>query len=227
MLNINKKVNFLNKELICINHLIPAEDVTQSQSSQLFRYPVQNINNTLQRFLTSVKPIVSLDIYQNTINSIDNFSQPNGIGEYLQKLLKMYADNYENWLVDTNWWNNYKYLHNRKSIVTNTSPGINWPLKCFPTLNDWLNYAANMIEITLKYKRICDRNELPVERFGKYLLDMTQYENIFGTCRIPGISVDKLDMNPNSKHIVVVFRNVVSNKNLSAYLLYANFFTVL
>lgn len=190
MFNLNK-INFSHNYNYS-HHNQLSQCSNNNNKEKLIRYPLQNLHDTLQRFLKSVKPIVSQDVYQNTVKCVKIFSQPNGIGERLQKLLQINADKYENWLVDTKWWNNFKYLHNRKSIVTNTSPGIYWPIKYFVTPTDWLNYAAQIIESTLNYKEIIDRNQLPSEKFGEFLLDMSQYENIFGACRVPGVNVDRI-----------------------------------
>lgn len=45
---------------------------------------------------------------------------------------------------------------------------------------------------------------------GKDPLDMNQYRKIFGTCRIPGFETDGLQYNSDSKHIVIVRNNNVS-----------------
>lgn len=55
-----------------------------------------------------------------------------------------------------------------------------------------------------------DHNEIATEKAGKYPLDMSQYKKIFGTCRIPAPQVDKIEYNPRSRHIVVIFKNGVS-----------------
>jgi carnitine O-acetyltransferase len=43
---------------------------------------------------------------------------------------------------------------------------------------------------------------------GKSELDMQQYKNVFGTCRIPGMPGDSMEYHRDSKHIIVVANDV-------------------
>jgi carnitine O-acetyltransferase len=43
---------------------------------------------------------------------------------------------------------------------------------------------------------------------GKAEMDMQQYKNVFGTCRIPGLPGDSIEFNRDSKHIAVVVNDV-------------------
>lgn len=43
---------------------------------------------------------------------------------------------------------------------------------------------------------------------GKTEMDMQQYKNVFGTCRIPGLPGDSIEFNRDSKHIAVVVNDV-------------------
>lgn len=43
---------------------------------------------------------------------------------------------------------------------------------------------------------------------GKNELDMQQYQNVFGTCRIPGFPGDSIEFNRDSKHIALVINDV-------------------
>lgn len=45
---------------------------------------------------------------------------------------------------------------------------------------------------------------------GKDPLDMSQYNKVFGTCRIPGVEEDTLEFYPLSKHITVAYNNTVN-----------------
>lgn len=51
------------------------------------------------------------------------------------------------------------------------------------------------------------RHKIPQEMMGKDQLDMSQYDKIFGTCRIPCFPRDELKFHPTSEHIVVVHKN--------------------
>ena len=58
------------------------------------------------------------------------------------------------------------------------------------------------------------RGLIPPETMGGQPLDMSQYNKIFSTCRIPGVTRDSLQFhgmsNDPPKHIVVAHNNHVS-----------------
>lgn len=60
-------------------------------------------------------------------------------------------------------------------------------------------------------------DKIPQEKMGKDLLDMSQYKQVFGTCRQPFDKKDKLVFNLQSKHIVVVSNNLVSMISIYFY----------
>lgn len=172
-------------------------------------FPVPKLNDTLQKFLRSVKPLLSTQSYQTTENLIKEFSKSNGLGEKLQKLLQHRADTHENWLAD--WWLTAAYLTWRSPVVVYSNPGLYFPTRQFQGADEWLKYSARVTSAALKYKQMIDFDQIPKDKMGKALLDMGQYKKIFGTCRIPGINTDSIEFNPGSRHIVVAYRNGVRN----------------
>lgn len=170
--------------------------------------PLPELDDTLQKYLRSVKPLLSKEQYQETIKAIEEFGRPNGDGQRLHELLKGRAATTENWLSD--WWIKVAYLSYRIPVVANSNPGLYFPTKFFKNEFQWCRYAAQIIWASLRYKQMIDHNEIAVEKAGKFPLDMAQYNKIYGTCRIPARDVDDIVFNPHSKHIVVAYRNGVS-----------------
>lgn len=171
-------------------------------------FPVPKLNDTLQKFLRSVQPLLSTQSYKTTENLIKEFSKSNGFGEKLQRLLQNRAEVHENWLAD--WWLVAAYLTWRSPVVVYSNPGLYFPTRQFQGADDWLKYSARVTSAALHYKQMVDFNQIPKDKMGKALLDMGQYRKIFGTCRIPGINMDHVEFNPGSRHIVVAYRNGVS-----------------
>ena len=53
------------------------------------------------------------------------------------------------------------------------------------------------------------RDRLPQEYAGPDPLDMQQYRDVLGTCRIPGTDHDSLQFHPSSEHVLVAHRGHV------------------
>lgn len=173
------------------------------------RLPVPALEDTLEKYLKTVKPLVTDEEFAVTEEIVKKFSAPDAIGATLQKKLLERARNTENWLSD--WWLNAAYLDCRGPVVVWSSPGLVFPLQEFKTLDDQLNFAAKVISGTLDYKTMVDQKTVPLDRMGKDILDMSQYFKILGTCRIPGVTRDTIrfyGQEPNlPKHIVVAHNN--------------------
>ena len=88
-----------------------------------------------------------------------------------------------------------------------SSPGLVFPLENFKSPEDQLRYAAKLIYGALCFKRMIDTGALTPETMGKHPLDMSQYHKVFGTNRRPAPDRDELLYHPNSKHIVVAYKN--------------------
>ncbi|KAB7506160.1 Carnitine O-acetyltransferase [Armadillidium nasatum] len=182
--------------------------MTEGQSS-LPRLPVPTLQETLKKYLKSVKPLVTDEEFRITEEIVNKFGAQNGLGEKLQSSLEERAKISENWLTD--WWISTAYLDYRWPVVVWSSPGLVFPLQEFHTLDDQLNYASLVIAGALDYKIMVDEKTVPLDMMGKDPLDMSQYFKIFGTCRIPGVTRDSIAFHGQSDnpptHIVVAHNN--------------------
>lgn len=172
--------------------------------------PVPKLQDTLKKFLETVEPHLATENFENTKNLVKEFGKTGGIGEKLQKLLEERAQKKENWLSDptSNWWLNCAYLQYRDPVVVWSSPGIVMPQRKLETMDDRLRYAAQVVYASMQFKRLIDAKKIPTEKMGKSELDMQQYHNVFGTCRIPGLPADSIEFNRNSTHICVAVNDV-------------------
>ena len=166
-------------------------------------YPIPKLQDTLAKFLTSVEPHVSAEKFENTKNVVKQFADNEG--QKLQALLEKRAGERENWLSD--WWLQSAYLTYRDPVIVFSSPGLVFPQRKFTTMEDKAKFSAKVVSAALSYKKMIDTKQIPMEKMGKFELDMAQYDKIFGTCRIPGIQGDSLTFNPNSTHIAIVVNN--------------------
>lgn len=188
--------------------LSSASAITPSNPDNLPHLPLPKLEDTMQKYLKSVQPLLSPEKFLKTSALVEDFKR--GIGAQLHDLLEFKAQRTENWLAE--WWIKDVYLAWRAPVVISSNPGLYLPTRFFENDFQWCRFAARCIWATLRYKQMIDHNEIPTEKAGKFPLDMSQYKKIFGTCRIPAPKVDNIEYNPKSRHIVVIFKNGVSQK---------------
>lgn len=198
--------------------LSSASAITPQNPDNLPHLPLPKLEDTMDKYLKSVQPLLSSEKFLKTTKIVEDFKR--GIGAQLHDLLEFKASRSENWLAD--WWLTVGYLSWRSPVVIWSNPGLYLPTRFFENDFQWCRFTARCIWATLKYKQMIDYNEIPTEKAGKYPLDMSQYKKIFGTCRIPAPEVDRIEYNPKSRHIVVAFKNGVS----SYYLMWNGFISV-
>lgn len=171
-------------------------------------FPVPPLDESLQKYLNSVKPLLSAEEFSRTECVVGEFGAPNGEGTKLYDLLRKRADTHENWLSD--WWLKFAYLGFRSPVVINSNPGLFYNVNEFKSESEWLGYAARSIWATMRFKVQIDTKQIPTDMMGKARLDMEQYGMIFGTCRVPAEEFDNIQYNPESKYVIVVYKNGVS-----------------
>ncbi|XP_077162991.1 carnitine O-acetyltransferase isoform X3 [Paroedura picta] len=168
--------------------------------------PVPPLQQTLDRYLLALQPIVSEEELSHTRQLVEEFRKPGGVGERLQKGLERRARKHENWLSD--WWLKTAYLEYRLPVVVHSSPGVVLPKQDFQDRQGQLRFASKLIEGALDFKTMIDNETLPVEYLGGKPLCMNQYYQILSSCRIPGPKRDSVVNYAKGKkpptHITVV-----------------------
>uniref|UniRef100_A0A670Z937 Carnitine O-acetyltransferase n=1 Tax=Pseudonaja textilis TaxID=8673 RepID=A0A670Z937_PSETE len=141
--------------------------------------PVPPLQQTLDRYLLALEPVISEEELSHTKDLVREFRKPGGVGDRLQKGLERRARKNENWLSD--WWLKTAYLEYRLPVVIHSSPA------------------------SLRF--VIDET-LPVEYLGGKPLCMNQYYQILSSCRIPGPKRDSVVNYAKGKkpptHITVV-----------------------
>ncbi|XP_031746356.1 carnitine O-acetyltransferase isoform X1 [Xenopus tropicalis] len=127
--------------------------------------PVPPLQQTLDKYLLALKPLVSLEEWSLTRVLVEDF-RTSGVGERLQKGLERRARKTENWLSE--WWLQTAYLEYRMPVVVHSNPGVVLPKQDFEDRQGQLSET------------------LPVEYLGGKPLCMNQYYQMLSSCRIPG-----------------------------------------
>jgi len=75
----------------------PKGDMLKHQSS-LPKLPVPPLQQSLQKYLKAIRPLVNDYEYQKTLVAVEEFGKPNGVGEKLQRKLEERAKTHDNWV---------------------------------------------------------------------------------------------------------------------------------
>ncbi len=161
--------------------------------------PVPSLNDTVRRYLRSVRPLLDDEDYNRIEKSALEFQK--GVGRRLQRYLIFKSYISQNYVSD--WWEEYVYLRGRSAIMVNSNyygtDLFNKPLTSFQSAR-----AANAITALFNFRRSLDKQLVkPIISNGVIPLCSRQHERQFNTTRIPGISNDKLVHLKDSKHIAV------------------------
>ncbi|XP_051465450.1 peroxisomal carnitine O-octanoyltransferase isoform X2 [Apus apus] len=192
-----------------------SEERTFQYQDSLPSLPVPPLGESLSKYLDSVKPFLSQEEYQRTENIVKKFE--NGIGKELHQKLLERAKTRRNWLED--WWLNVAYLDLRipTQIYCNIggpSPFIEhcWPVK----EGTQIERACVNIWHTLQFWDLLRTEKVPIERSGDAVLDMSQFRNVFCTCKIPGVTRDSISSHFKTEtegecpsHLIVLCRGRV------------------
>lgn len=167
--------------------------------------PVPPLQQTCDRYISALEPIVNKEELTYTRKLIEEFQKPGGDGERLQKALEKRASGTENWLSE--WWVQVAYLDYRLPVVVHSSPGLVLPHMNFNDKQGQIRFAGKLIAGVLDFKTMIDNETLPVEYMGQNPLCMNQYYQVLSSCRIPGLKRDSIVNHARSsspKHITVV-----------------------
>ncbi|KAL3872104.1 hypothetical protein ACJMK2_040057 [Sinanodonta woodiana] len=179
-----------------------------SVQQDLPRFPVPPLDQTLQKYLISVKPLLSEAEFRQTEKVVQEFRKD--LGPMLNELLKKKAETEANWLSE--WWKYTAYLDYRMPVVIHSNPGTLFPRQSYRKKEEQIQFAAKVLAGVLDYKMMIDEQSLPVEKLGNSPLCMMQYYQIMSACRIPGLKRDSWDCispdHPNAPiHITVIHNN--------------------
>lgn len=180
-----------------------------AHQTSLPRLPVPPLHPSLEKYLLSVRPLLTEEEYHHTVKVVKDFGAPDGLGVKLHSMLKERAKNKDNWLDE--WWLRTAYLEFRMPVVMYSSPGLIFPLKEFQGMEKQLRYAARLVAGALDFRNLLDKHQLSFDYMGDKPLDMSQYYKIYSACRLPRYPKDELLFFDNelekARHITVAHNN--------------------
>jgi len=187
--------------------LFRGDPKTLSAQASLPPLPLPTIQETCDRWLKSVKPLVGETEYDDCVQLSREFRD--GIGPKLQRYLHLKRTLSTNWCSD--WWEEYVYLTSRSPIMVNSNFYIiasaqvdGYDETELPTTNQAAR-AANCVNALFEWRYKLDRENLePQTAAGVRPICMNQYDRLFNTTRVPYASRDYITHYEKSQHIVVL-----------------------
>lgn len=171
------------------------------------KLPVPALGATLQKYLQSVRPLLSDAEFQRTEQAVKEFEAPGGLGQELQERLLAKANdpNVVNWMED--WWLDQAYMGYRDPVVIYVSYFFLYKddkLRKSPAQR-----AAAIATAALEFKRQIAQKTLEPEYVKGEPLCMDSFKYMFNNCRIPKKPSDyeaTFDI-LNNNHVVVLRKN--------------------
>uniref|UniRef100_A0A4W3IR64 Carnitine palmitoyltransferase 1C n=1 Tax=Callorhinchus milii TaxID=7868 RepID=A0A4W3IR64_CALMI len=156
-----------------------------SFQASLPRLPVPTIQDTMQRYLESVRPLMNDEEFHRMEALAKDFEVK--LGPRLQWYLKLkswWATNYV-----SDWWEEYVYLRGREPIMVNSNYYAMDFLYVTPTPIQAAR-AGNLTHALLLYRRKLTREEIKPVRLPVPLCS-SQWERMFNSTRTPGQETGK------------------------------------
>jgi len=173
-----------------------------SYQASLPRLPVPSINDTVKRYMLSVRPLLDDENYEEMNKLAEEFRT--SVGPNLQWYLKLkswWASNYV-----TDWWEEYVYLAGRSPIMVNSNYYGMDLLYYVPTTSQ-ASRAASVIHYLFRFRSKLDKEQIkPIIMQGMIPLCSAQYERVFNTCRIPGVEKDTIEHFDDCRHVIVIHK---------------------
>ncbi|XP_039365912.1 carnitine O-palmitoyltransferase 1, brain isoform isoform X2 [Mauremys reevesii] len=170
-----------------------------SYQASLPRLPVPPVSDTVQRYLESMRPLLSDSHFQRAAALGRDFER--SLGPRLQWYLTLkswWATNYV-----SDWWEEYVYLRGRGPLMVNSNYYAMDFLYVTPTPLQAAR-AGNGVHAVLLYRRLLNREQIkPLMIQGTLPMCSAQYERMFNTTRVPGVEADSLQHRRDSRHIAV------------------------
>ncbi|KAL8621111.1 hypothetical protein ACOMHN_048153 [Nucella lapillus] len=193
---------------LCTRSLSSLSSSSSSPVQSLPRLPVPPLKQTMEKYLKSVRPLVTDEEFAHTQEIVGQFIQ--SPGPELQKILEKRAEETTNWLSD--WWKNVAYLDYRIPLTVNFNPAVGFPRQDYRGNDEQLRFAARFVAGVLDYKMMIDDGSMPPDILGGRPLCMSQYYQILSACRVPGLKKDGHVIYPGSepdppRHITVLRNN--------------------
>ncbi|WP_053957323.1 choline/carnitine O-acyltransferase [Inediibacterium massiliense] len=181
---------------------------TFANQDNLPKIPIPKLNDTCNRFIEWVQPLLTEEEFLKTKKMVEKFKSKDGDGKKLQEELIRWAErnNLSNWTAPL-WENLYLASRNPLIIEGNVFYIIKNKLKDLGVTQEYM--ATALILSVCRFKGLIDREELDVDLQEDRPICMLQYKRLFSATRIPRREKDLLKITPSQKYIVVLYKGQI------------------
>ncbi|XP_016938097.4 carnitine O-acetyltransferase isoform X1 [Drosophila suzukii] len=195
--------NGIAKRVLPASSYSTAKKISTLEQPNLLKYHVLPLEETLNRFMTTVEPLLTPEELEQQKGITAEFLKNQG--RDLQQLLEETGSKEKNWLAHR--WLKAAYLQYRDPVTVFVSPGMTFPKQNFKNTNAFLDYTSRVIFGLGEFNDLVHANKIPIVKMGQNELDNSQFGKVFGTCRIPRRGTDEIVYNPSSDYVVVIYKN--------------------
>ncbi|KZV79022.1 acyltransferase ChoActase/COT/CPT [Exidia glandulosa HHB12029] len=183
--------------------MAPASNKTATFSLQhkLPRLPVPPLEDTLKRYLRALRALQDDREHEQSKRVVEEFLAEDG--PRVQEMLIEYAKDKDSYIEEF-WYESY--LSHSDPVVLRLNPFFVLEDDPTPTRGTQLPRAASLIAASLGFIHDLRNEVLEPDTVRGIPLDMDQYRRLFGTARIPTPMGCRMDVSPQSQHIVVIRR---------------------
>ncbi|KAL6053674.1 hypothetical protein STEG23_018907 [Scotinomys teguina] len=166
------------------------------------RQPVPTAQESIRKYLESVRPVLGDEAFDHTAALASDFLRLQAPRLQLYLHLKSWcASNYV-----SDWWEEFVYLRSRGSLMVDSTYYMMDFLYVTPTPLQAAR-AGNAVHALLLYRHLLNQQEIPPTLLmGMRPLCSAQFERIFNTTRVPGVEKDYLHHLQDSRHVAVFHR---------------------
>jgi carnitine O-acetyltransferase len=173
--------------------------VTYSHQSELPKLPIPSLEQTCDRYLAMVTPLLTAAQAEKTKAAVQKWLK--GDGPKLQNSLIEYSSTRNSYIEDF-WFD--AYLDSADAVVLNVNPFFVLEDDPTPSRNSQVERATSLLWSCCKFNYALRTQELAPDKWRDTALCMTQFKVLFGSCRQPHNLKDSIVTKADSKHIVVL-----------------------
>ncbi|MDV6378164.1 choline/carnitine O-acyltransferase [Sporosarcina sp. GW1-11] len=162
---------------------------TFSNQSALPQLPIPELNDTMNKLLAAIKPLVSDTQFRETTRAVKVFSEDSGDAQKLQEKLMEWNQHMKgSWLKP--FWDNL-YLQARAPLHTSSNFNIIVDNQDFKNHYSVAKLAGKVSRSVAELYQAIISEEIEPEMVRNIPLDMSQYPNFFRSIRIPKLGRDE------------------------------------
>ncbi|KAF8985010.1 Carnitine O-acetyltransferase mitochondrial [Entomortierella lignicola] len=185
--------------------LVDSVAVMDKGQDELPSLPIPPLDQTLSRYLESIRPLTSDDEYQRMTEAVSGLKE-SGQGSDLDQRLREHAQDCErrgtSWLAE--WWDNWAYFSHRDSSTFFVN--YYFGFQDDPRMPTQTARAALLVSLALEFRQLIATRTLTPDMARNAPFCMNMYNYLFNYSRIAGSPVDSAVGFPTetNNHICVV-----------------------